>query len=420
MLSNFPCRVLPKNCDYYFIDYMKILYYSPHPLLSIHSPSGYGTHMREMIRAFESVGHEVFPLIMGDENKQNSLAIAEHRQTKGVVKRALPSVVWESMKDYALLRKDKLFVKVLSDVLVKEQPDLIYERANYLQLSGVNVAAALGMPHILEINAPYVEERRTCATSTSIYEQQANVVEKKQISRTGRAVVVSKALRDHFVEKHRISPRKFTVVPNAVDPVKMKPDMQRVSDIVLNYELQGKFVIGFVGSLFKWHGVDRLIRAFKVLSNTHPNIVLLVVGDGEIMPELQVLSASLEIEARVVFTGNVPHKDVANFIETMQITVLPNSHWYGSPVKIFEYGAMGKPIVAIKNWPVREVMVPNEDGLLIRTEKELVHQLERLIANPALRQKIARAFQQKVLKEHTWVRNVDRVLQHVDIQVAYS
>lgn len=399
---------------------MKILYYSPHPGLSLHSPSGYGTHMREMIHAFEQAGHEVFPFIMGDEYVRQGSTIKSHQQTRGVVKRAVPAVVWESMKDYTLLRKDKLFARRLSDIILQEQPDMIYERANYMQLSGVNVAAALGIPHILEVNAPYIEERQAYSSSTSIYEQQANAIEKQQLMRTGKVVVVSKALRDHFVEKHHLSAKLFTVVPNAVDPAKMKADPIRVQDIKINYDLVGRYVIGFVGSLFRWHGVDRLIRACKALRVEKENITLLIVGDGEILPELKALSDSLDLADDVVYTGNVSHAEVPEFIGAMDVAVLPNSHWYGSPVKIFEYGAMGKPIVAVRNWPVREVMVPNEDGLLVRNEKDLVTQLRRIMNNPAFGQKIAGSFQQKVLTEHTWARNVERILENVSVQVAYS
>ena len=397
---------------------MKIVYYSPHPNLSVHSPAGYGTHMREMIAAFKKAGNEVVPVIMGDKIEVTQEKKISHQAKHQVVKRAIPAVVWESMKDYALLRKDRSFEKILMEIVLKEQPDLIYERANYMQLSGVQVAQKLRIPHILEVNAPYVEEHETFARASSIYEAQAVSIEKKQLQMTGQVVVVSQALRDYFVEKHRLSSRIFTIVPNAVDPEKIRSSERCVAKIRDAYALNDKYVLGFVGSLFKWHGVDRLIRACHVLQKRKANLVAFIVGGGEILPELRELSRSLGVEDKIIFTDNVPHEDVFDYIETMDIAVLPNSHWYGSPVKIFEYGAMGKPIVAPKNWPVREVMTPGQDGILVKDERDLIDKLSMLMENPVQCKRMGKTFQQKVLREHTWARNAERVLQTVEAVLA--
>ena len=76
------------------------------------------------------------------------------------------------------------------------------------------------------------------------------------------------------------------------------------------------------------------------------------------------LSSKIPIK-KIIFTGKVPHEEVFPLIELMDITVLPKSHWYGSPVKLFEYGALEKPIIATNNGPVNDIMVSGEDGLLI-------------------------------------------------------
>jgi len=139
---------------------MKILYYSPHPHLNLMSPSGYGTHMREMINAFKVIGHKVLPVIIGGTELNNTkMAIPKPSFIKKLLKSIIPALIWESAKDVLLIRNDMQAKKLLEQKVKAFQPDLIYERSSYLQSSGVEVANKYNIEHILEINAPYTEER---------------------------------------------------------------------------------------------------------------------------------------------------------------------------------------------------------------------------------------------------------------------
>lgn len=368
--------------------------------------------MREMIAAFEAGGHELFPVIMGGIEPAPGVG-ASTSWPKRFLKGIIPSFGWESMKDYLLLNKDLAFEQYLYEKLEEIQPDLVYERASCLQLSGVNAAAKFGVPHILEMNAPYVEERKDHFAITSAFERRAAKIEKQQLAGTSKAVVVSHVLKNYFVNKHALPIDKFVVVPNAVDPGKVNVDEARVAEIRHMPQLRGKTIVGFVGSLFKWHGVDQLVQATKLLKETGYNVALLVVGGGAILPELQGLAKGLSIENDVVFTDSVPHTEVFNYLAAMDITVLANSHWYGSPVKLFEYGALAKPVIAPGNGPVREVITAEVDGLLIENEFDLVRHLRRLINDPGLRDRLANSFHRKVMQEHTWRDNATRVLEQI-------
>ncbi|MDZ4698691.1 MAG: glycosyltransferase family 4 protein [Rhodothermales bacterium] len=387
---------------------MKILYYSPHPDLSLHSPSGYGTHMREMIKAFEEAGHEVRPLIVGDLKVAEAEAAPRLRDR---VKPLVPALVWESARDAALLHRDRRLQITLEDNIQAFGPNLIYERASFMQCSGVEVAWRLGVRHVLEVNAPYLEERKAFSSGPSLFERKARAMERRQLSMTDRAVVVSSTLKDHFMAAHGLPEERFLVVPNAVDPDKIVVHPDRVHAIKTGYGLTDQFVVGFVGSLFRWHGVDRLIRAAAELRRRSDGLVVLIVGDGEIRAELEALAQSLGVSDIVRFTGNVAHEEVFDHIEAMDACVMPDSNWYGSPVKLFEYGAMRKPIVAPDNGPVRDVFTPFEDGLVVRNEAELAEMLRRLMADPEEGARFAGSFHRKVIERHTWRRNAEAVLE---------
>ena len=164
-----------------------------------------------------------------------------------------------------------------------------------------------------------------------------------------------------------------------------------------------KTVIGFVGSIFPYHGVDRLLDAFVSLSSSYPDARLLIVGDGETRAQLEARCAQLKLQEKIHFSGNVKHSDVPNYIELMDIAVMPKSNWYGSPVKIFEYGLLKKAVLAPDNVPVRDVMIPDVDGVLIRDSvDELKSALVRLLKDEDFRNKLATNFHEKVTTKHRW------------------
>lgn len=95
----------------------------------------------------------------------------------------------------------------------------------------------------------------------------------------------------------------------------------------------------------------------------------------------------------------------------MDITVLPNSHWYGSPIKLFEYGAMGKAIIAPDNVPVKDVLIPGDDGLLVKpTVDSLFPAMKHLVESPDQRVRMAEGFQKKVLTRHIWSAMAKKIL----------
>lgn len=391
----------------------KILYYSPHPLLNLSSPAGYATHMREMITAFRAEGHDVRTLIMGGEDA--SMVAASGSQAgepaiKKLVKPFVPARLWESTKDYQLKRFDLQAEQTLKQMASEWKPDLIYERCNYLQLSGVKVAGELGIKHVLEVNAPYVDERITLAGKTW-WTGQANRIEKQQLEGTNLAVVVSTALRDYFIKKHGLAADKFLVLPNAVNETLAIPDSVPAS---IQEELQKrniKTVFGFVGSVFPWHGIDLLTEAFAQLAEQYSDAGLVIVGDGETLPAIQEKVSAWPCAERIWFVGRKSHQEVFSYIAAMDCTLMVKSNWYGSPVKIFEYGWMNKPIIAPDTIPVRDVMENEVDGLLIPPRPDAVRTaMEYYLKHPAKMQEMAAHFHAKIKAHHLWVHNAQQVI----------
>lgn len=370
--------------------------------------------MREMIHAMEELGHEVIPLIMGGIEAMPEVRGAPPASDsspkptlKSKVKKWVPRRIWQTVKDLQLLRFDRYAQQELERLIRSERPDLVYERAFYLSTAGVRAAKKHGVKHILEMNAPYPEERRSME-GPGLLDSLGIARERTQLRLTDRVVVVSSALRDYVKRRIPESEYKTVITPNAIRGDFKPPASERVQALRGKLRLEGKRVIGFIGSIFPYHGVDKLISAFHALCLTHSDLALLIVGDGEILHELQAL-AGLNPSAEVIFTGQVPHAEAALYVDLMDICVMPHSNWYGSPVKVFEYGALGKTIVAPDLSPLRDVIVKGKHGMLMG-DGELFESINALLNDPGGARTMGRSFQRKVMEEHTWKRMAELVL----------
>ena len=396
---------------------MKVIYYSPHPSLNLQALSGSGTHMRAMIRAFEALGHTVIPLIMGGEAMKEVTNI-DYVQTsflKRFTRQLMPTVVWESLKDYRLLHFDAKAEQRLEELVKKEQPDLIYERSNYMQVSGVRVAKRHGVRHVLEVNSPYLEER-VVLQGKSWWMKRAIALEQQQLNTTDKIVVVSSALKEYFIKRYNLEATRFIVTPNAIDLTQAAVVDSQVEQWRQNYKLEDRLVIGFVGSVLPWQRVDLLIEAFVQLRATGQQARLLIVGGGELIEELQEQAQHSGYNDDILFVGRVLPEAVFEHIALMDIAVLANTAWYCSPIKLFEYGLMGKAIVAPKTAPIQEIMNADVDGVLIEPRVEaLTHALKGLCEDATLRERLGTHFQQKVQTVHTWNANAQQVLHHLEV-----
>ncbi len=382
---------------------MKILYFSPHPHLNLAGSTGYGRHMREIIAALKKNGHDVQTLIVGGETLSESSGETSNG-CKKILKKIIPGIIWETLVDYKLIRLDKAVSNRLLDSINKFNPDIIYERGYYLMPSGALIAKKKNIMHILEINGPYVEERIELK-GKSLLTDRAAKMEKLQIENTNLLVVVSSPLKSYFTKKYSIDPAKVLVTPNAVNFDDININETRKKELKNKFNLNSKTVIGFVGSIFPYHGVDLLIEAFEILKQKGEirNLVLLVIGDGETLKDLKLLTINKGLTDNIIFTGKVSHNEVYDYIQLFDIAIMAKTNWYCSPIKIFEYGALKKPIIAPDTQSVKDVMTNNEDGLLVKPNAtEIANAINDYANNADKRIKHGISFYNKIKEKHIW------------------
>ena len=384
---------------------MKILYYSPHPHLRIEDQTGYGTHMREMIAAFGKLGHEVQIFIGGRREMALGDAVtSRHSKSsiKSLMKTFTPSVIWETFKDLNLIVIDRTRERQLRHLVDEFNPDIIYERSHYGMVSGVKVASDLGIQHILEVNSPNVDERIKLS-GKSLLTRRAARMDLWAFSQTDHVLTVSSHLAE-YLEINQIA-KRWSVTPNAI-----RPGQHKESDLVISRKDLGvdesSVLLGFVGSIFPWHGVDMIIEAVAHLQLLGRNVQAMIVGDGAIREELESFTQSQQLDGQIHFIGSVPHRDTFSYTEICDILVMPKSNAYGSPVKIFEYALSRKPCIVPHTSPVLEVFEHGKDGWVVDSNlNTLVSAITSIIDAPQKAEQCAQNWHNKVTSKHTWKTN---------------
>lgn len=383
---------------------MKILYYSAHPHLRIEDQTGYGTHMREMIAAFETLGHDVDFLIAGHQSVPVEETLGSNTRSfiKEFFKFMIPGLLWETLKDLELIRIDRTNKRLLNRLIVELHPDVIYERCHYGMISGVEMANYHGIHHILEVNCPNVEERIKLS-GNSLLTRRAARMDRWAFSKTDHVLTVSTHLAEHL-EIHNLA-KRWSVTPNAIRLGQQKESTLNVTRRSMSID-ESAVLLGFVGSIFPWHGVDLIIHAMEQLHGKARQVQAIIVGDGAIVEDLKLLTQSFELDEKIHFVGSVPQRDTFVYTQLCDILIMPKSNAYGSPVKIFEYALSGKPCIVPNTSPVTEVFTHEQDGWVVdSTAEAIVSAIESIIDLPAKADKCANNWHLKVTSTHTWQSN---------------
>lgn len=290
--------------------------------------------------------------------------------------------------------------------------EAVYERYSLFGFGGQAVARALGVPHMVEVNAPLTRE--AARYRSLAWPRLARRIEKEVLGGADAVVAVSEPLADWLVESG-VDRARILIMPNGVDAEAMLAAEPLRHATRARLRLADRRVIGFVGSLRPWHGVADLIEAFAAVVAADPVACLLVVGDGPARPELVARAEALglgigtEPGDRIRLLGAVPHADVPALLAACDAAVAPyaaDADDYFSPLKLFEYLAAGLPTIASDIAPVRAIV---EDGRTARLYRAgdvpaLAAAIAAVLADPRAARAMGTSGRDEVIARHTWRR----------------
>ncbi|HWT09256.1 MAG TPA: glycosyltransferase, partial [Roseomonas sp.] len=282
------------------------------------------------------------------------------------------------------------------------RPDALYERANLFYLAGALLAWRHGLPFLLEVNSPLAQER--AAFGRLRLRRLARWAENTVWRSADRVLPVTAVLAD-LVAAAGVARDRITVVPNGIDLAAFPEGLDN------RPAGRAEVVVGFVGFVRDWHGLDAVLRAIAA-SRVGPRIVLQVVGEGPARPGLERLAAELGIEGQVRFTGLAERDRIPALVAGFDIALQPASVAYASPLKVFEYMAAGRAIVAPDQPNIREVLADGRTALLFPPgdAAAMWAAVQRLAEDAALRDALgAAARAEAIRRDFTWAGNARRV-----------
>lgn len=294
--------------------------------------------------------------------------------------------------------------------------DVVFER-NALYNSGAAMACEkLRLPYVMFFDADQIAELDFMGKPLKgLLRWRAKRLLRYNLRVARRIICVSEIAKDHLMKTWNAPADKLVVLPNAVDVERFKPDPELGAQTRASLSLTTHPLLVFVGSFYQWHDVVALLKAFALVSKIHSEARLLLVGDGAERERMMRLSIDLGLEGAAQFTGFVTHAEVVRYVNAADIAVVPvpsmKQEMWLSPMKLFEYMASGKAIVASAMGQVKDVIRDGENGLLVPAgdEAALAGALERLIVDVALRVRLGRQAREDAVKDHSWEGYLSRL-----------
>lgn len=352
------------------------------------------SHVLGVIRAFESLGWTVERFIVGDRMPRGVAGGGSEKALSGSRVRTLAAdLVRLALGAFNAFRaRRELSGKV----------DWVYERYAVLQALGW-VFQRDGTPWILETSGLYSDEAKTERNSL-VLTGVARKLEVFAYKQCDVLICVSQPLKDLVVRKIGVPEEKILVVPNGVDAALFDPALHEPR------RLFDGFTVGFVGSLLAWQGLDRLLHAVAALRAEGMPICVTVVGDGPARAGWEGLARELGLLGESVrFVGRAPLDEVPGYLagfdagfsgqQGMKIGAM-----YHSPLKLYEYLSMGKPIIATAYNDARSLVRDTGAGFLFEpgNTEDLKRALRESYHSRKTFEEAGRRAREEVLGRHSW------------------
>jgi starch synthase len=372
---------------------MRVAYLCADPGIPVFGSKGASVHVQEIIRAFRDRGDEVtvYCVRRGDDVPAD---LADLRVVELRVPSCTPAERESAVAEVAA---------GLAAAVVAEGCDLVYERYALFSSASARVAAALGVPAVLEVNAPLIEEQRTHRV---LVDGDRALAETRAVFRSASVVACVSEPVSRWVRSVEGGAR-VVVAPNGVNTRRIAP--------ATGDDPGRPFTVGFVGTLKPWHGVHGLLlasaaAAARSVAAGAPPWRLVIAGDGPEAPALRELARRLVAPSLVVeFTGAVSPTSVPAVLAGFDVASAPypaaaDDDQYFSPLKVFEYLAAGLPVVASAVGQLPALLAHGENGLLVRPgdDELLADTLLDLHDRPALRARLGAAARSAAVERHDW------------------
>jgi PEP-CTERM/exosortase A-associated glycosyltransferase len=376
--------------------------------------SGYSVRSHSLISAQKTIGFspEVLtgPLHQLEDHSANdgTLDGISYQRTK------LPAGVASlALKQRIPVLREAVVVKLLREkilaLLDKHPFDIIHAHSPALcGLAALQAANTRNVPFVYEIRAFWedaaVDQNKTRPLSPRYIASRQ--LEGYVARRADSVVGIARHILDDL-RSRGIAAGKLFHVPNGVDAERFAA-LPRDAKLGSELGLNGDPVAGFIGSLYRYEGIAWLVSAAAELRRRGVALQLLIVGQGEEMPEIQAAIREAAAQRYIYAVGQVPHDQVGRYYSLMDIMVYPRRRVrlteLTTPLKPLEAMAQGKPVLASDVGGIRELVEPEIPCMLFQpgNTDDFCDKATQLLRNENLRQEFGERGRQMVLREKDW------------------
>jgi glycosyltransferase involved in cell wall biosynthesis len=373
---------------------MRLLYLSADPGVPVLGHKGASVHVRALVCALTARGASVV--------LASPRTAPEGEQLDAPVELVpIAPVLPKAHAGVASLRTavERQAVEILG-VARQHAVDAVYERYSLFSVGGVRAAAELGLPHVLEVNAPLREEALRFRELP--HPGLAATLEREVFAGTDRILAVSETLA-RLLEASGVEGARIEVVANGVDPDRFQTPREIAEDV---------FTIGFAGSLKAWHGIDVLVEAFRGALADVPELRLEIIGDG---PARKTLDDARLPAGAMMCRGQLTHAETVRAMARWDIGAAPFHalhDFYFSPLKLVEYMAAGVCPVASDLPELRGLLADGRRGVLVEpgNAAALAHAFVDLAHNRERAAALGAHAREYALRSFSWSENAGRAL----------
>lgn len=360
--------------------------------------TGYTMRTHGLLGALTAQGLDVRcvtrPGYPADQSDSNDADDTGAQAIDGIAYETLPGPHRRKLGLDAYLLKS---AEILAEKAKAERVAAIHAASNYeTALPALLAARMLGIPFIYEVRSLW---EYTSASKQSGWEQSERFdLERRLESLTAKnadhVLTLTGALSDELCSRG-VEKSNITLAPNSID-VDAFPAAQRNRELAVSLGVDDDdFVIGYVGSVVAYEGLDDLIEALFLLKVRLPRARVLVVGDGDSLPDLRELAQARGVADRLIFCGKVDRERVRDYYALMDAVALPRKPvtvcQLVSPLKLLEAMALGIPLIVSDVDALKEMVVDGETALihLAGNARSLADSIDMLAKTPALQSALA-------------------------------
>jgi glycosyltransferase involved in cell wall biosynthesis len=378
---------------------------------------------------------------------ENPIALPDNEALK--IMPVHPRNTYVIPREFNHFRHNSYFVESVSPMFDKPA-EFIYQRMSLGNYAGVILSRRHGVPLVLEYNGSESWLANNWGTPLTL-EKISMRSEDVCLRHAHVVVTVSDVLKDELIERG-VEPERIVAYPNGVNTDIFNPDRFSAREIASLRDQYGiahdSLIVTFVGTFGPWHGAEVFAETILEMAEADQEwlwahkLHFVFIGDGIRRPVVENLTTAPHIRPHVTIAGLVDQIKTPLHLAASDILVSPHVHnpdgssFFGSPTKLFEYMASGRPVIASDLNQIGEVLeqcphvgdldgdpvkkFPNACGVLAMPEetRELASAIKYVVENPEWRKTMGRNARQRVLKRYTWDHHIEEIIKGV--QRAYA